>query len=81
MRDQLQRAGFKVILTRSKDVYVDLPDRPAIANKAGADLFISLHFNATESGKNIVNGVETYCITPVGAASSNARAREAITPR
>ena len=49
------------------------PDRPAIANKAGADLFISLHFNATESGKNTVNGVETYCITPVGAASSNAQ--------
>jgi N-acetylmuramoyl-L-alanine amidase len=73
LREQLERAGFKVILTRDKDVYVDLPERPAIANKAGADLFISLHFNATQTDKNEVKGVETYCITPVGAASSNSQ--------
>jgi N-acetylmuramoyl-L-alanine amidase len=36
-------------------------------------LFVSLHFNATQSGKNEVEGPETYCITPVGAASSNAQ--------
>lgn len=73
LREQLERTGFKVILTRTKDVYVDLPDRPAIANKAGADLFISLHFNAAQTDKNSVAGPETYCITPVGAASSNAQ--------
>ena len=73
LRDQLKRAGFKVVLTRARDTYVDLPVRPAVANKAGADLFVSLHFNATETGKNTVAGVETYCITPVGAASSNAQ--------
>jgi N-acetylmuramoyl-L-alanine amidase len=73
LRDQLRRAGFKVILTRSRDTYVDLSERPAIANKAGADLFISLHFNAAPTDKNEVRGVETYCITPVGAASSNAQ--------
>ena len=73
LRDQLKKAGFNVILTRAKDAYVDLPQRPAIANKAKADLFVSLHFNATESGKNTVAGPETYCITPVGAASSNSQ--------
>jgi N-acetylmuramoyl-L-alanine amidase len=73
LRDQLKKLGFNVILTRSKDVYVDLPARPAIANKAGADLFISLHFNAAQSDKNSVAGPETYCITPVGAASSNSQ--------
>jgi N-acetylmuramoyl-L-alanine amidase len=73
LRRQLESLGFKVVLTRSKDVYVDLPQRPAIANKAAADLFISLHFNATASSKNAVDGIETYCITPVGAASSNAQ--------
>ena len=73
LRDQLKKLGFNVVLTRTKDVAVDLPARPALANKAGADLFLSLHFNATESGKNEVEGTETYCITPVGAASSNAQ--------
>lgn len=73
LSDQLKKAGFNVILTRAKDAYVDLPQRPAIANKAKADLFVSLHFNATESGKNSVAGPETYCITPVGAASSNSQ--------
>jgi N-acetylmuramoyl-L-alanine amidase len=76
LRDQLKKAGFKVILTRGKDVYVDLPARPAIANHSGADLFISLHFNATQVGKNEVEGPETYCITPVGANSSNAESVE-----
>ncbi|HEY2328846.1 MAG TPA: N-acetylmuramoyl-L-alanine amidase [Verrucomicrobiae bacterium] len=73
LRDQLAAAGFNVILTRSKDTFVELPVRPDIANRRGADLFVSLHFNATESGRNEVSGPETYCITPVGAASSNAQ--------
>jgi N-acetylmuramoyl-L-alanine amidase len=36
-------------------------------------LFVSLHFNYTESGKDDVFGPETYCITPFGVASSNAQ--------
>ena len=72
LRDQLRKLGFKVILTRDSDTYVPLPERPAIANRAGADLFISLHFNATQTDKEDVHGPETYCITPVGASSSNA---------
>ncbi|MEJ0091520.1 MAG: N-acetylmuramoyl-L-alanine amidase [Limisphaerales bacterium] len=73
LRDQLKKLGFNVVLTRSKDVYPELPARPALANKVGADLFVSLHFNAAQSGKSEVQGPETYCITPVGAASSNAQ--------
>ncbi|HEX7569817.1 MAG TPA: N-acetylmuramoyl-L-alanine amidase, partial [Verrucomicrobiae bacterium] len=73
LRDQLTAAGFKVILTRTKDKFVELPVRPDIANRAHADLFVSLHFNATESGHAEVSGPETYCITPVGASSSNAQ--------
>src|ERR1017187_5794600 len=73
LRNQLQKAGFNVILTRSKDTYVDLPDRPALANRRGADLFVSLHFNATPTGKNEVEGPQTYCITPVGASSTDAQ--------
>jgi N-acetylmuramoyl-L-alanine amidase len=73
LRGQLARAGFNVFLTRADDSFVELPARPAMANRRGADLFVSLHFNATEVGKNEVAGPETYCITPVGASSSNAQ--------
>jgi N-acetylmuramoyl-L-alanine amidase len=73
LRDQLKKLGFNVVLTRTKDEYVELPDRPALANKRGADLFVSLHFNAAQTGKDEVAGPETYCITPVGASSSNAQ--------
>jgi len=71
LREQLKRAGFNVILTRSRDTFVELPMRPALANNFKADLFVSLHFNAAQTDKNTVAGPETYCITPVGAASSN----------
>jgi N-acetylmuramoyl-L-alanine amidase len=74
---QLKAAGFKVIFTRTKDTFVDLPVRPDIANRQHADLFVSLHFNAIESGRTTVSGAETYCITPVGASSSNAEGKGA----
>lgn len=73
LASQLKDAGFKVILTRTSDKFVELGERPDIANRKNADLFVSLHFNATESSKADVSGTETYCITPVGAASSNAQ--------
>ncbi|HEV2330271.1 MAG TPA: N-acetylmuramoyl-L-alanine amidase [Verrucomicrobiae bacterium] len=71
LKRQLTLAGFHVVMTRTKDVFVELTDRPALANRDGADLFVSLHFNATQVDKNTVSGPETYCITPVGAESSN----------
>jgi N-acetylmuramoyl-L-alanine amidase len=73
LRNQLKRAGFNVILTRMTDTFVPLPARPAVANRRGADLFVSLHFNAFQADPKSVEGPETYCITPVGAASSNAQ--------
>ncbi len=73
VRDQLKQAGFNVIMTRTRDTSVELADRPALANRRGADLFVSLHFNATPTGKNEVEGPQTYCITPVGASSTDAQ--------
>lgn len=73
LRDQLRQAGFEVILTRTRDTYVELPDRPGLANRRNADLFVSLHFNATPVGKNEVEGPQTYCITPVGTSSTDAQ--------
>lgn len=73
LRDQLKRAGFKVYLTRSTDTFIELPDRPAIARRRKADLFVSLHFNAAESGRGEAKGAEVYAYTPAGAPSTNAR--------
>ncbi len=73
VRKLLLDAGFKVVLTRASDRFVDLPDRPALARRKNADVFISLHYNATEgSAKASVQGTEVYCLTPAGAYSTNA---------
>ncbi len=53
-----QQMGVKVLLTRSDDRYLQLRERTEYANQVGADLFISLHANATKNGK--AYGVETY---------------------
>jgi N-acetylmuramoyl-L-alanine amidase len=70
---QLRAAGFRVFLTRNSDTYVDLSTRTEIARKRGADLFLCLHFNSTEEGRNDVKGTEIFCCTPAGAFSTNAR--------
>ena len=72
LQAQLKRAGWKVSLTRSRDTFVELPSRPDIARRRKADLFVSLHFNATEASANSVKGAEVYCLTPPGAPSTNA---------
>jgi N-acetylmuramoyl-L-alanine amidase len=73
LRDQLKRHGFKVWLTRSTDTFIELPDRPGLARRRRADLFLSLHFNATEEGRDEAKGAEVYALTPAGAPSTNAR--------
>ncbi|HVY69495.1 MAG TPA: N-acetylmuramoyl-L-alanine amidase [Verrucomicrobiae bacterium] len=70
-KKQLLSAGFKVVMTRSTDVYVEREDRPAIARQKRADLFISMHYNSTEGVNNGVSGIEVYCLTPQGASSTN----------
>lgn len=58
LRRLLQSAGVRVVLTRDRDVFVSLEERTAIANINNADLFISIHANA--SPQRSANGVETY---------------------
>jgi len=73
LRDRLRKAGFQVCLTRSGDTFVELFDRDAVARSRNADLFVSLHFNATDGGRNEAKGSEVYALTPAGASSTNAR--------
>ena len=54
----LKDAGVEVIMTRRTNTFVTLEERTAIANRAGADLFLSIHSNASASDS--ARGVETY---------------------
>ena len=58
LKPLLEKAGYRVIMTRDSDVFVPLPTRVAIANSYPNAVFICVHFNsATRSG---ANGIESY---------------------
>jgi N-acetylmuramoyl-L-alanine amidase len=59
----LAGSDWRVLMTRTDDRYIALPERAAMANAAKADLFISIHFNAVPNGA-AVRGTETYVLTP-----------------
>jgi N-acetylmuramoyl-L-alanine amidase len=50
--------GVDVVMTRDTDVFIPLEERTAIANRGGADLFLSIHANASRNPR--ARGVETY---------------------
>jgi len=53
-----KQPGVEVVMTRDTDVFVPLEERTAIANREGADLFLSIHANASRNAS--ARGVETY---------------------
>jgi N-acetylmuramoyl-L-alanine amidase len=72
--------GIEVVLTRTDDRFIPLEDRTAIANSQEADLFISLHMNASPNGE--ARGVETYYLdNTTDEASIRLAARENATSR
>mgnify|MGYP001557648346 CR=1 FL=1 len=82
LRKDLQSRGYRVLLTRETDAKLrpvqleDLQYRAEKANRAGADLFISLHFNSLP-GYPKISGIETYALTPAGQRSTAAARRAA----
>ena len=74
----LARQGIQVTLTRDDDRYVTLEERTARANAFGADLFVSIHCNATEKKER--HGVETYVLdTTTSDMAGRVAARENAT--
>ena len=71
----LRECGWNVVMTRTNDAYLTLADRVAIAERAKADVFVSLHFNSG-AGNGSQSGVETYCQTPTGMPSSLLRGED-----
>lgn len=67
----LEADGYRVVLTRDDDRFLELAQRPAIANRAGADLFISIHFNALAADTR-TSGVEVYTFAPQYQRSTSA---------
>jgi len=53
-----QKQGARIIYTRDKDIFVPLNDRTEMANTQKADLFVSIHVNASEQRQ--ARGIETY---------------------
>ena len=59
----LEREGYTVVMTRTDDRFVSLAERAEIAQRAQADLFVSIHFNSVEKSP-AVRGTETFILTP-----------------
>jgi len=53
-----KQPGFEVVMTRDTDEFIPLQERTAIANREGADLFLSIHANASRNAQ--AHGIETY---------------------
>ncbi|MBH0306016.1 N-acetylmuramoyl-L-alanine amidase family protein [Helicobacter pylori] len=72
LHKELKKRGYSVLLTRDKDIYIDLVARTELANKKGADLFISVHANSIpKRSTSNAHGIETYFLST--ARSERAR--------
>ena len=69
LKPLLEAKGIKVIMTRSSDIFVPLELRARIANAAKDAVFVSIHFNATDSNAS-AQGFEIFSLTPRGAPST-----------
>lgn len=57
VEELLRKAGLRVVMTRTRDVFIPLADRAAAGNRYGNAIFVSIHYNYARSGGG---GAETY---------------------
>ncbi len=74
LKDELESRGYQVVLTRENDRFIPLSERSKTANKLHADLFISIHCNASKNRKS--HGTQGFYLSP--AKTSDARATAAL---
>lgn len=60
VKENLEANDIKVIMTREKDTYPALDERPALANEEGAVIFVSIHLNSTVSPVTAAKGIEVF---------------------
>lgn len=70
-KSRLEALGYKVHMTRDEDVFLPLKTRVAIAQRANADLFISIH--ADSAGNDKARGSSVYALSQSGATNEAAR--------
>lgn len=58
IKQYLEEMGYRVILTRSRDIFLPLSQRVSIANKTQGAVFVSIHYNASSSSS--AKGIEVY---------------------
>ena len=67
LKRELQKRGYKVVMTRSSDRFITLGDRVKFANRYKNAIFVSLHYN---SGQSRASGIETFALSPQGSSST-----------
>lgn len=66
----LEAAGFRVVLTRTEDVFIGKRERAILANTNRADVFVSIHFNALPKDTK-TSGIEIFSFAPRGQRSTD----------
>lgn len=74
LQRNLERNGFEVEMTRDRDEFLSLEKRTEIASRSGADLFVSIHANASESRG--VQGIEVYTLRELNYSEKNEPQRQ-----
>ena len=73
VKKYLTQLGYHVIMTRSTDTYVPLDKRVEIANKAGSEVFVSIHFNSSRNPAP--KGIEVFFCDAVGSPAKTVSSR------